>query len=169
MLTFSSSRRDFLRVGALGFGGLMLPDILRLRAATRTREKSVIFVYLFGGPSHVDSYDMKPEAPVEIRGEFKPTKTNVTGFDICELMPMQAKIANKLALVRNLSFNPNFHDPVELFSGFRKPTEAGRARGPTSARSSVSSGAANRACCRLTSRSTRPPPTSSATALRTSV
>ena len=134
MLTFSSSRRDFLRVGALGLGGLTLPDILRLQAATppagRSREKAVIFVYLFGGPSHIDTYDMKPDAPVEFRGEFKPTKTNVPGFDICELMPMQAKIADKLALVRNLTFNPNFHDPVELFSGFRKPTEAGRGARP---------------------------------------
>ncbi len=136
MLTFSAdnSRRDFFRVGGLGLTGLALPDLLRARAATpgaeRTREKAVIFVYLFGGPSHIDSYDMKPDAPVEVRGEFKPTKTNVPGFDICELMPMQAKIADKLALVRNLSFNPNFHDPVELFSGFRKPTEAGRAARP---------------------------------------
>lgn len=134
MLTVSSSRRDFLRVGALGVGGLTLPDILRLQAATppagRSREKAVIFVYLFGGPSHIDTYDMKPDAPVEFRGEFKPTKTNVPGFDICELMPMQAKIADKLALVRNLTFNPNFHDPVELFSGFRKPTEAGRGARP---------------------------------------
>jgi hypothetical protein len=136
MLTFGSSRRDFLRVGALGLGGLTLPDLLRLRVraatpgAARTRDKAVIFVYLFGGPSHVDSYDMKPDAPVEYRGEFKPIRTNVPGFDVCELMPLQAKIADRLALVRNLKFNPNFHDPVELFSGFRKPTEAGRAARP---------------------------------------
>lgn len=134
MLTFGSSRRDFLRVGGLGLAGLTLPDLLRLRAAQppaeRTREKAVIFVYLFGGPSHIDTYDMKPDAPAEVRGEFKPIKTNVPGFDICEHMPMQARIADKLALVRNLSFNPNFHDPVELFSGFRKPTEAGRAVRP---------------------------------------
>ncbi len=141
MLTISTgnapaSRRDFLRVGALGFCGLTLPDLLRLKAATpqaasgRTRDKAVIFVYLFGGPSHIDTYDMKPDAPAEYRGEFKPIKTNVPGFDICELLPMQAKIADKLALVRNLAFNPNFHDPVELFSGFRKPTESGRAARP---------------------------------------
>src|SRR5262249_33667362 len=127
-------RRDFFRVGGLGLGGLTLADLLRLKAtpppAGRPREKSVIFVYLFGGPSHVDSYDMKPDAPAEYRGEFRPIKTNVPGFDICELMPMQAGIADKLALVRNLKFDPNFHDPVELFSGFRKPTEAGRAARP---------------------------------------
>src|SRR5262249_22537639 len=126
------TRRDFLRVGALGLGGLTLADLLRLRAsgAPRTRQKAVIFVYLFGGPSHVDTYDMKPDAPAEVRGEFKPIQTSVPGFDICELMPLQAKIAHKMALVRNLTFNPNFHDPVELFSGFRKPTEGGTAVRP---------------------------------------
>src|SRR5438552_16322954 len=128
------SRRSFLKVGALTVGGLTLADLLRLKAQAAekapTPNKAVIMVYLNGGPSHVDMYDLKPDAPVEYRGEFKPIKTNVPGFDICELMPMQAKIADKLALVRNLTFNPNFHDPVELFSGFRKPTEAGRAARP---------------------------------------
>jgi hypothetical protein len=132
MLTFSGSRRDFLAAGALGLGGLTLPGLLRLRASSPSpaRGKAVIFVYLFGGPSHIDSYDMKPDAPKEYRGEFKPIRTNVPGFDICELMPKQAKIADKLALVRNMAFNPNFHDPVEVFSGFRKPTEGGHAVRP---------------------------------------
>src|SRR6185436_18426071 len=76
------------------------------------------------------TYDMKPDAPAEFRGEFRPIPTNVPGFDICELMPLQAKIADKLALIRNLKFNPNFHDPVELFSGFRKPAEGSEARRP---------------------------------------
>src|SRR5437764_14654594 len=120
------SRRDFLQVGALGVGGLSAADLLRLRADGMVdpgaRARSVIYVYLFGGPSHIDTYDMKPDAPVEYRGEFKPIRTNVPGFDICEHMPLQAKIADRLALVRNLKFNPNFHDPVELFSGFKKPT-----------------------------------------------
>lgn len=128
------SRRDFLRVGGLAVGGLTLADLLRLRAHgsvdAQRSSKAIIFVYLFGGPSHVDTYDMKPDAPAEYRGEFRPTRTNVPGFDICELMPLQATIADKLALVRNLSFNPNFHDPVELFCGFRKPTEAGVAVRP---------------------------------------
>src|SRR6267378_3977800 len=74
-------------------------------------------MHLWGGPSHIDTYDMKPDAPVEYRGEFKPIRTNVPGFDICELLPLQAQIADKLAIIRNLKFNPNFHDPAELFSG----------------------------------------------------
>ncbi|MBI3823762.1 MAG: DUF1501 domain-containing protein [Planctomycetes bacterium] len=128
------SRRDFLRVGGLCVGGLTLADLLRLKAQgavdSSRSNKAIIFVYLFGGPSHVDTYDMKPDAPAEYRGEFRPTRTNVPGFDFCELMPLQATIADKLALVRNMAFNPNFHDPVELFSGFRKPTEAGVAMRP---------------------------------------
>ena len=129
-----STRRDFLHLGGLALGGLALSDILRLRAQgagrERTERKAVIFVYLFGGPSHVDTYDMKPDAPEEYRGEFRPIRTNVPGFDICELMPRQATIADKLALVRNMTFNPNFHDPAELFSGFRKPAESGSAARP---------------------------------------
>src|SRR5438067_586673 len=87
------SRRTFLKVGALGVGGLTLADLLRLKAQAEptgagSPNKAVIMIYLNGGPSHVDLFDMKPDAPVEIRGEFKPTRTNVPGFDICELMPL---------------------------------------------------------------------------------
>jgi Protein of unknown function (DUF1501) len=128
------SRRDFLNLGTLGLGGLTLPELLQLKArgavGPRSGSKAVIYVYLWGGPSHIDTYDMKPEAPAEYRGEFKPIKTNVPGFDICEYLPLQAKIADKLALVRNLKFNPNFHDPVELFSGYKKPAESGSAARP---------------------------------------
>ena len=82
------SRRSFLKAGALGVGGLTLADLLRVqaRAGTSTsRGKAIIMVYLNGGPSHIDLYDMKPEAPVEDRGEFKPIKTNVSGMHLCEL------------------------------------------------------------------------------------
>lgn len=128
------SRRNFLKLGTLGIGGLTLADLLHLKArgavSERASSKAVIYVYLWGGPSHIDTYDTKPDAPVEYRGEFKTIRTNVPGFDLCELLPLQAQIADKLALVRNLKFNPNFHDPVELFSGFKKPTEAGVAARP---------------------------------------
>src|SRR5262245_55475036 len=99
------SRRAFLRLGALGAGGLTLADLLRLRsqAAAPPRPKAVVMMYLRGGPSHLDMYDLKPGAPAEYRGEFRPIATNVPGIDICELMPLQARIADKFALVRNLS------------------------------------------------------------------
>lgn len=116
------TRREVLRVGALSMGGLGLADLLRLRArgsgAGGAGGKAVIMVYLNGGPSHVDLYDMKPAAPVEYRGEFKPTRTNVPGMDICELLPLQAKIADKFAIVRNMKFLQQGHTPPELFTGF---------------------------------------------------
>ena len=117
------SRRDFLRIGALGAGGLALPDLLRLRAqATEKRKpRSVIMVCLIGGPSHIDLYDMKPDAPAEIRGEFRPIRTNVPGFDICEHMPLHATMADKLALVRSVQFvEPVQHELEEIFTGFPK-------------------------------------------------
>src|SRR5262245_29372532 len=101
------SRRAFLRVGALGLGGLTLADLLRLeaKAASGTSGKSIIMVYLPGGPSHIDLYDMKPEAPAEIRGEFNPIPTNVPGMHLCELLPLQARIADKFAILRGLHTN----------------------------------------------------------------
>jgi len=115
------SRRNFLRVGALGVAGLTLADVLRLRASAGTTAappKAVIMILLGGGPSHIDMYDLKPNAPAEVRGEFKPIKTNVPGFDIAELMPQQAKIADKLALVRNLRMTTSSHNYMEITSGF---------------------------------------------------
>ena len=118
--TCHPSRRDFLRIGALG-GALTLADVLRLRAQgaqpAAARPKSVIMIYLYGGPSHIDLYDLKPDAPVEIRGEFAPIPTNVPGFDISELMPMQAKIAEKLALVRGVEFPSDDHTADWVFRG----------------------------------------------------
>ena len=97
------SRRDFLSVGTLAVGGLTLADVMRARAATGTgRAKSVIMVYLPGGPSHLDMYDLKPDAPVEIRGEFMPIATNVSGVKVCELLPLQATIADKFAVVNGI-------------------------------------------------------------------
>jgi hypothetical protein len=122
------SRRDFLKVGALGVGGLTLADLLRLRASGSTRAasrgKAVIMVYLNGGPSHIDLYDLKPDAPVEYRGEFRPIRTNVPGFDICEHLPLQARIADKLALVRTVQFvEPMQHELEEVYSGFPKAAQ----------------------------------------------
>jgi hypothetical protein len=120
------SRRDFLRIGALsigGIGGLGLADVLRLKAAGTTKGsvRSVIFVCLPGGPSHLETYDLKPEAPLDYRGDFRPIPTNVAGFDICEHMPLQTRIADKLALVRSVQFvEPLQHELEEVFTGYPK-------------------------------------------------
>lgn len=124
------SRREFLQVGAMGVGGLTLANVLRLRARAgeteRTPHKSVIMIYLCGAPPHQDMYDLKPDAPQEFRGEFKPIKTNVPGFDICELLPLQAKIADKLTVIRNMrALATDTHMPDELLSGFPYGPEGG--------------------------------------------
>ncbi len=102
------TRRNFLRVGSLAIGGLSLPGLLRqqARAATSTSRKSVILIWQAGGPSHLDMYDLKPTAPAEYRGEFKPVPTNVPGVEISEHLPLQAKIFDKLAVVRS-AFHTN--------------------------------------------------------------
>lgn len=116
------SRRSSLRIGSLCLGGLSLADLLRLDAkggtagAARPKQKSVIMVYLPGGASHIDMYDLKPEAPAEYRGEFAPIATNVPGLDISELMPQHAKIADKFSIIRGLKTLGN-HDPTELLTG----------------------------------------------------
>jgi hypothetical protein len=117
----TGTRRDFLQLGALGLGGLALPDVLRLRAESGTGKapRAVIMVCLAGGPSHMEMYDLKPNAPEDYRGAFKPVKTNVPGFDICEHMPLQTKIADKLALVRTVQFvEPMQHELEEVYTGF---------------------------------------------------
>ena len=116
------SRRDVLRVGGLAFAGLTLADVLRLRANAAPgsgRGKSVIMIWLRGGASHIDSYDMKPTAPAEIRGEFKPIQTNVPGIQVCEHMPLHAKMMDKLAVLRGIKSNDlGDHTPHYILTGF---------------------------------------------------
>jgi hypothetical protein len=118
------SRRSFLRVGGLAFGGFALSDFFRLKAqgavASGRRSKSVIMICLGGGPSHVDTYDMKPNAPAEIRGEFRSIKSNVPGMNLSELLPLQAKIADKFAVVRSATWQEPDHQRIEIFTGFPK-------------------------------------------------
>jgi hypothetical protein len=99
------SRRGFLKIGAFG-AGLTLAEMLRVKAmaggAKASSGKAAIMIYLPGGPSHMDMYDLKPNAPAEFRGEFKPIDTNVSGIQICEHMPLQAKMFDKLAVVRSI-------------------------------------------------------------------
>jgi hypothetical protein len=114
------NRRTFLQVGTMG--GLGLADVLRLRAeSSQPKPRAVIMVCLAGGPSHMDMYDMKPDAPADYRGEFRPIRSNVPGFDVCEHMPLQATIADKLALVRTVQFvEPMQHELEEVYTGFPK-------------------------------------------------
>ncbi len=101
------TRRGFLKIGAFG-AGLTLADMLRLRGqATQPGQpkppsKSAIMIFLPGGPSHLDMYDLKPQAPAEYRGEFKPIATNVAGVQICEHFPLQARMWNRLACIRSI-------------------------------------------------------------------
>lgn len=116
------SRRNFLRVGAAGLGGLTLADFLRADDSQQRdpsyTKKSIINVYLAGGPSHMDTFDLKPEAPKEFRGEFKPIDTNVTGIQICEHMPNLAAMMDKLAIVRSLTGLYEEHSPHQTETGW---------------------------------------------------
>ena len=122
-------RRGFLQMGALGLGGLTLPNLLRAESASGTRSphKSVILIYLVGGPPHQDMFDLKPNAPKEIAGPWKPTATNVNGIQISEGLPQLAKIMDKLAVVRSLVGNQADHDAIQVYNGHnpKKPTPAG--------------------------------------------
>lgn len=127
------SRREWLRAGGLSLLGLSAGQLARLRAgmpessAPGGRAKSCVFIFLFGGPSHIDLWDMKPEAPVEIRGEFRPIATRVSGIQVCEHLPRLAQQMDKLCIVRSMEHRMPVHGPAcsELFSGrpyFGPPT-----------------------------------------------
>jgi hypothetical protein len=102
------SRRDFLKLGSLGLGGAGLSNLLGLRAAAKKAgrsvpDTSVIFLWLPGGPPHMEMYDMKPDAPAEYRGAFRPIRTRVPGLEVCELLPLHAQVSDKFALIRSIS------------------------------------------------------------------
>lgn len=106
------TRRDFLTAGSLALAGLTLPDLLRARAASTGRtmkDTSVVWLFLSGGPSHIDTYDMKPDAPREFRGPYRPIETNVPGIRICHLMPKQTRVMDKMSIVRTLSHGDGNH------------------------------------------------------------
>lgn len=113
------SRRGFLRIGALGMGGLALPDLLRAEAQSGIRKshKAVIMIFLPGGPSHQDMFDLKMDAPSEVRGEFKPISTNVPGMQICEHLPRLAKLADQYSLIRSMVGAEDRHDAFQCLTG----------------------------------------------------
>ena len=112
------SRRDVLRLGAVGLSGLTLPAILRAEAenaARKAKVKNVIFIWQQGGPPHQDTWDMKPEAPAEIRGEFKSIASDLPGYRVCELMPKLSQQVKKLFVLRGVNHHIPDHNPASMF------------------------------------------------------
>ncbi|MBL8852304.1 MAG: DUF1501 domain-containing protein, partial [Planctomycetaceae bacterium] len=113
------TRRDAIRIGALACGGLALPDLLRATARAGTAQpgrcRSVIQISMGGGPSHLDMYDLKPEAPAEVRGEFRPIDTAVPGIQIGEHLPLQAQVFDKLAVIRSGTHEISSHLPASHY------------------------------------------------------
>jgi hypothetical protein len=114
------SRRQFLQIGGLTLGGMSLMDMLALeaKAGIRSNHKAIIMVYLPGGPSHQDTFDLKPDAPADVRGEFKPIKTKVPGIQICEHLPKIAGMMDKFAVIRSLVGARDEHASNICVSGY---------------------------------------------------
>jgi hypothetical protein len=117
------TRRELMRVGGLSlFAGATLPRFLQAAehrsAKTHGRARSVILFNLLGGPSHQDMVDLKPNAPPEIRGEFKPIATSVPGVQVCEHLPRLARWMHRASLIRTITHNYNAHNPLALLTGF---------------------------------------------------
>jgi hypothetical protein len=113
------SRRNFLKIGALGLGGLALPQLLQAeaRAGIGRSHKAIIMIFLPGGPSHQDIFDLKMDAPREVRGEFKPISTNVPGLQICEHLPRLAKLMDKMAIIRSMVGALDDHNAFQCLTG----------------------------------------------------
>jgi hypothetical protein len=111
------SRRWFLQTGLAGLTGMSLPDLLRCRAATSQRKTAVILFWLSGGPSHLDMWDPKPDAPVEVRGPFRSIPTRVAGIRVSEHLPLQAQIMDRLTLIRSMDCSASNHTPITMQAG----------------------------------------------------
>ena len=119
------SRRNFIKIGALGLGGLALPQLLRAEASAGIRKshKAIIMIYLPGGPPHQDMFDIKEDAPQEIRGEFKPISTKVPGIRICEHLPRVAAMMDKVAVIRSMVGAEDNHYDYQCMTGRLKRGE----------------------------------------------
>jgi len=105
------SRRSVLKTSLAGFAGLSLPGLLRLRAETRARNKAVILLWMTGGPSHIDTWDVKPAMPREIRGPFKDIPTKLPGVHLCEYLPKQAAMLDQFTIIRSVDCRQSNHEP----------------------------------------------------------
>jgi uncharacterized protein (DUF1501 family) len=113
------TRRSLIKVGAAGFAGLNLPALLRASETGRShsaRAKHVIFLHQFGGPSHIDTFDMKPDAPAEIRGQFAPIATNLPALTMTEHLPRMSQVANRFAQVRSVHHRMKNHNSATYYS-----------------------------------------------------
>jgi hypothetical protein len=122
------SRRSFLQVGAVGLSGLTLPQVLAAEGAQKQpRAKACILIYLDGGPSHIDLFDMRPDAPAEIRGPFQPIATSVPGTNICEHLPQIAEQMHRILQVRSMRHTETVHDPAvyQMLTGYKHLSSAG--------------------------------------------
>ena len=125
-----ATRRDFLTVGAMAAGALTLPNLLAMEAHAADLKgvkgrrglghKAIIHIFLPGGPSHLDFFDLKPDAPSEVRGEFRPIKTNVKGIEICEMFPRMAQMMDKFAIIRSVVGSEGAHDCYQCMTGRTK-------------------------------------------------
>src|SRR5258708_35927958 len=119
-------RRDFLRFGAAGLFGLSLPRLLAAKEPMHsTKEISLIYLFLHGGLSTIDTWDLKPDAPAEFRGEFKPIATKVTGIQVGELLPRAAQQIDKFSLVRSFRHHNSDHGPADHYMFTRYFPQAG--------------------------------------------
>ena len=115
------SRRDFLKVGGMALGGLSMTQAMQAEAAQGigSSHRAIINIYMPGGPSHLDLWDLKPNAPVEVRGDFNPIATNVPGIEICELFPRMARMMDKFIPIRSISDADGRHDAYQCMTGRR--------------------------------------------------
>jgi uncharacterized protein (DUF1501 family) len=118
--SFDGSRREFLAANALSAGGLALAQLFRAEAnaGIRSSHKAIVNLHLDGGPSHLDVIDLKPSAPIEIRGEFSPIRTKIPGFAVCEHLPQLAAMADRFVFIRSLVGSVGAHDAFQCQSGF---------------------------------------------------
>src|SRR5947209_8146026 len=124
------TRRRLLQIGGLGLFGL--PQLLRAgeRSSRRPRARSVIFLHQYGGPSHIDTFDMKPDAPAEVRGQYRPMPSSLVGVPICEKLPRMARVMDKVTLVRTVRHEMRNHNSAGYYSltGVAPPTDDQRLR-----------------------------------------
>ncbi|HVY68413.1 MAG TPA: DUF1501 domain-containing protein, partial [Verrucomicrobiae bacterium] len=127
------SRRTLIKVGGLGMLGLTLPGILRAEALKKgplAKAKSVIFLFQYGGPSHIDMFDMKPDAPEAIRGPYKPISSSADGIQVSERLPLTAKVMDKVTLIRSVYHTMKNHNSAGYYAltGHEPPTDDQRLR-----------------------------------------